>query len=166
MNILSNLLGGNKGQGGQLQVTVVQARHLARKDLLSKSDPYCILRVGRKHDFPLQGALGTHYKTTTINNNQDPMWNQSFTLPVSNSEQELLRIQVYDEDPGFGKLNDDLIGEVDIPLFSLQNGVPKDEWYQLSPAKGGAIRLILCANGFGMMGMLFSFSLFFILSLW
>ena len=142
--------------GGQLQVTVVQARHLARKDLLcmyllaslsplftilllvyshipfsfaffpivlsflsscttnnsilAKSDPYCILRVGRKHDFPMQGIMGTHYKTTVINNNQDPVWNQSFSLSVSNSEAELLRIQVYDEDPGFGKLNDDLIG--------------------------------------------------------
>jgi hypothetical protein len=131
MNILSNLLGGNKGMGGQLQVTVVQARGLARKDLFctylimlhylsllhyflsfsiffsthkrlltfckAKSDPYCILRVGRKHDFPLQSALGTHYKTSVINNNQDPIWNQSFSLPVSNSEQELLKVQVYDE---------------------------------------------------------------------
>jgi hypothetical protein len=40
MNILSSLLGGNKGQGGQLQVTVVQARQLARKDLLCMYSTY------------------------------------------------------------------------------------------------------------------------------
>lgn len=41
------------------------------------------------------------------------------------------------------------LGEVDIPLFSLVNGVPKNEWYQLSPAKGGAVHLIITAQGFG-----------------
>ena len=30
--------------------------------------------------------------------------------------------------------------------------MPKDDWYQLFPAKGGAVHLILTAQGFGMGG--------------
>ena len=149
MNILNSVVnkmggGSGHGQGGRLQVQVVEARNLARKDLFSKSDPYCVLSVVSKHSI---GLLTNSQKTTTINNNQNPIWNQTFVLPVSNSESELLKIKVWDNDP---MSFDDEIGEVDIPLFSLQNGVPKNDWFQLSPAKGGAVHLIITAQGFGM----------------
>jgi len=150
MNILNNvasaLTGQPHGAGGRLMVQVVEARNLARKDILSKSDPYCELSIVQKHSLSI---LSSKQKTSTINNNQNPIWNQSFTLGVSNSEAELLKIKVWDNDP---MSFDDEIGEVDIPLFSLRNGVPKDDWYQLFPAKGGTIHLIITAQGFGMGG--------------
>eukprot|EP00026_Physarum_polycephalum_P017463 Phypoly_transcript_18697.p1 GENE.Phypoly_transcript_18697~~Phypoly_transcript_18697.p1 ORF type:complete len:212 (+),score=37.51 Phypoly_transcript_18697:33-668(+) len=149
MNILNNvvdkLTGNSAGAGGgRLFIQCIEARNLARKDLLSKSDPYCVFSIVHKHNFSL---LSSTQKTTTINNNQNPVWNQSFTFNVSNPETELLKVKVYDNDPlSF----DDEIGEVDIPLFALRNGMPKDDWYQLFPAKGGAVHLVLTAQGFGM----------------
>jgi len=142
-NIASSLSGGPHGGQGRIMVQVVEARNLARKDLLSKSDPYCELSIIHKHSLSI---LTSSQKTTTINNNQNPIWNQTFTLNVTNSETELLKVKCWDNDP---MSFDDVIGEVDIPLFSLRNGVPKDEWYQLFPAKGGSIHLIICAQGFG-----------------
>lgn len=119
MNIINSVvgkLGGNQmgGGSGRLQVQVVEARNLARKDLFcmwiycilfsysssnfytAKSDPYCVLSVVSKHSISM---LTNSQRTTTINNNQNPVWNQTFTLPVSNSESELLKIKVWDNDP-------------------------------------------------------------------
>jgi len=150
MNILGNMLnnfgGGGNQQGGRVMVNVLEARNLARKDLFSKSDPYCEVSIVHKHSFSL---LGSTQKTTTINNNQNPMWNQTFALNVTNPDTELLKIKCWDNDP---MSFDDVIGEVDIPLFGLHNGMPKDDWYQLFPAKGGSIHLIITAQGFGLPG--------------
>jgi hypothetical protein len=151
MNIINNVVDKLSGQShnggsGRLTVQCIEARNLARKDLLSKSDPYCVFSIVHKHSMSM---LASHQKTTTINNNQNPVWNQTFTFNVGNAETELLKVKVYDNDPlSF----DDEIGEVDIPLFALHNGMPKDDWYQLFPAKGGALHLVLTAQGFGMVG--------------
>jgi len=93
--------------------------------------------------------LTSTQRTPTINNNQNPIWNSTFSFNVTNPETELLKIKVYDNDPlSF----DDEIGEIDIPLFALHANQPKDEWYQLFPAKGGAIHLVLIPQGFGVGG--------------
>jgi len=149
MDMVEKLAGkvmGGHHQGGHVTVQVVEARNLARKDLLSKSDPYCEVSVVSKHSISM---LSSKQKTSVINNNQNPMWNQSFSLSVSNPETEMLKIKCWDNDP---MSFDDLIGEVDVPLFQLYNGVPKDEWYQLYPPKGGSVHLIITAQGFGMQG--------------
>jgi len=130
------------GGGGRLRVTVLDARNLARKDIASKSDPYVILSIHSKLDFSM---FGEKQQTTVINNNQNPYWNQTFTLSVRNPQNDLLKVRVYDKDT----LRDDEIGSVEIPLFDLVNGQPKDGWHQLYPASGGAIHLVLVAEGFG-----------------
>ncbi len=83
--------------------------------IIAKSDPYCVLSVVKKHDFSL---FGSTQKTSVINNNQNPVWNQSFSLNVSNPEAEILKIKVYDNDPlSF----DDEIG-TSIAVFSYYLG--------------------------------------------
>jgi len=135
--------GGSGGRGGQLYVHLLEARNLARKDTFSKSDPYSILSIHHKFDMSL---FGSTQRSTTINNNQNPVWNQTFVLNVKNADSDLLRIKVYDYDPlSF----DDMIGTVDIPIFNLLMNQPKDEWYQLHPTKGGQVHVILTAVGFG-----------------
>jgi len=140
------MMGGGGGAGGRLMINVVEARNLARKDLLSKSDPYCQLSIVHRHSFAI---LSHTERTTTINNNQNPYWNQQFALQVTNPETDLLKIKVWDNDP---MSFDDIIGEVDIPLFNLHHGVPKDDWYELHPPRNGAIHLVLTPQGFGLPG--------------
>jgi len=137
---------GGHARGGQLYVHLLEARNLARKDTFSKSDPYAVLSIHHKFDMSL---FGSSQRSTTINNNQNPVWNQTFVLNVRNPEQDLLRIKVYDYDHlSF----DDIIGTVDIPIFNLVANQPKDEWYQLHPTKGGQVHVILTAVGFGKQG--------------
>jgi len=147
LSSIGNMLGGGQGQqqGGRLRVTVVEARNLARKDILNKSDPYCILSVHSKHDLSF---FGDKQQTTVINNNQNPYWNQTFYLNVKNPQSEMLKVHCYDKDP----IRDDEIGTVDIPLFDLVNGQPRDGWHQLYPSSGGAVHLVICAEGFGAQG--------------
>jgi len=151
MNALQGMLGGILGggqqqHGGRVIVNVVEARNLSRKDILSKSDPYCVLSIHHKHSLQM---FGSTQKTTTINNNQSPMWNQTFTFDVKDPQTDLLKIKVYDNDPlSF----DDIIGEADVLLFDLLQNQPKDTWLQLHPAKGGSIHLILTPQGFGQAG--------------
>jgi len=133
------------GGGGRLRVTVIEGRNLARKDVFSKSDPYCILSIHSKMDLSM---FEHKQETTVINNNQNPCWNQTFYLNVRNAQTDLLKVRVFDKD----MIRDDLIGEVDIPLFNLMPGQPKEEWLQLSPANGGSIHLVVVAEGFGAQG--------------
>lgn len=147
MNSLGGTSGNGRGSGnggqGQLYVHLLEARNLARKDTFSKSDPYAILSIHHKLDMSM---FGSTQRSTTITNNQHPVWNQTFVLNVRNPDSDLLRIKVYDYDHlSF----DDLIGTVDIPIFNLMMNQPKDEWYQLHPTKGGQIHVILTAVGFG-----------------
>jgi len=140
--------GGSANRSGMsVNIDIVQGQNLARKDLFSKSDPYCTISIHHRASLSL---FGNTHRTSTIPNNQNPYWNQQFNLPVSNPETDVIKIKVYDHDPlSF----DDLIGEVDIPLLGLMNGMPKDEWLQLQPIRGGAIRLIVTAVGFNTGGL-------------
>lgn len=113
-NVVDKLSGGTAhGGSGRLMVQCIEARNLARKDILcmflvtlafivlsnlvtAKSDPYCVLSIVSKHSV---GLLTSTQKTSTINNNQNPVWNQSFTFNVNNAEGELLKVKVYDNDP-------------------------------------------------------------------
>lgn len=50
--------------------------------VIGKSDPYAVVRVGATgHSFHEKGEAGAHESTTkTINNNEDPVWDEEFTL--------------------------------------------------------------------------------------
>jgi len=146
MSFLSGLINQVTGQGNRsgmsVNINVIQGRNLARKDLFSKSDPYCTVSIHHRASLSL---FGNTHRTSTIQNCQDPIWNQQFNLPVSNPDTDVIKIKVYDNDV---MSFDDLIGEVDIPLLGLINGMPKDEWLQLQPIRGGSLHLVVTAYGF------------------
>eukprot|EP01111_Echinosteliopsis_oligospora_P004480 TRINITY_DN172_c0_g1_i2.p1 TRINITY_DN172_c0_g1~~TRINITY_DN172_c0_g1_i2.p1 ORF type:complete len:161 (-),score=36.17 TRINITY_DN172_c0_g1_i2:568-1050(-) len=128
---------------GQLQVQVVEARSLANKDTFSKSDPYVILSVQHKGGLSM---FGSEYKTKTIDNNLNPVWNESFNMSCSDPSTDILRIKVKDSDP----IKDDIIGTVDIPLSHLQGA--KNEWFNLQPHNTGSVHLILTPSWGGSSG--------------
>lgn len=73
---------------GILNVTVVRATKLKKKDLLGASDPYVKLRL-KDDKLPSK-------KTTVKHKNLNPEWNEEFTFVVKDPETQVLELDVYD----------------------------------------------------------------------
>ncbi|XP_074582295.1 synaptotagmin-2-like isoform X2 [Curcuma longa] len=73
---------------GILEVTVVQAMKLKKKDLLGKSDPYVKLTL-QDDNLPAK-------KTTVKRSNLNPEWNEEFKLVIRDPESQVLELNVYD----------------------------------------------------------------------
>lgn len=73
---------------GILNVKVVRAMKLKKKDLLGASDPYVKLKLT---DDKLPSK-----KTTVKHKNLNPEWNEEFNLVVKDPESQVLEIDVYD----------------------------------------------------------------------
>ena len=153
----------------QLQVTVVEARNLKKKDTLSENDPFVQLYLDDKRH---------SQKTKTKQDAKTPQWNQTFILSVfflifffsrcfsrrfSNHlhGQDTLHVEVYDED----SVRNEKIGSIGINLNDLYEkgslfSCPRweschfssfpghlDQWYELSGKfslrSQGQIHLIL-----------------------
>lgn len=69
---------------GNLTVTVMRANDLKNKELIGKSDPYAIVYVR-----PLSKV-----KTKTIENNLNPVWDQTFEMIAEDKETQSLTIEV------------------------------------------------------------------------
>ncbi|KAL3639048.1 Synaptotagmin-2 [Castilleja foliolosa] len=73
---------------GILNVKVVRAMKLKKKDILGASDPYVKLKLA---DDKLPSK-----KTTVKHKNLNPEWNEEFTFVVKDPETEVLDLTVYD----------------------------------------------------------------------
>ncbi|XP_004500733.1 synaptotagmin-2-like isoform X2 [Cicer arietinum] len=73
---------------GILNVKVIKAMKLKKKDLLGASDPYVKLK--------LTGDNLPSKKTTVKHKNLNPEWNEEFSLVVKDPESQALDIHVYD----------------------------------------------------------------------
>ncbi|GER33977.1 calcium-dependent lipid-binding family protein, partial [Striga asiatica] len=73
---------------GILNVIVVRAMKLKKKDLLGASDPYVKLKL-------LDDDMSTK-KTTVKHSNLNPEWNEEFSFVVKDPETQVLSFQVYD----------------------------------------------------------------------
>ena len=69
---------------GQLTVTIVKAEALKNMEFISKSDPYveAYVRVLFKN------------RTKTIDNNLNPVWNETFTFDIEDKETQSLILTV------------------------------------------------------------------------
>lgn len=97
------------------------AGKLARRDVLSKSDPFAILYTCE----PAPSALGhPQYqakwvelgRTETVTDNQSPQWTRAVTTPFKFEEQQPLRISVWDWDSSG---QHDFLGQAEVPLGRL-----------------------------------------------
>uniref|UniRef100_A0A915IZA0 C2 domain-containing protein n=1 Tax=Romanomermis culicivorax TaxID=13658 RepID=A0A915IZA0_ROMCU len=116
---------------GVLTFDIVQARNLENKDNIifsGKSDPYVIASVGSQF-----------FKTKTIDNNLNPIWNETFQAVVEQSSGQRVIFEVFDHDPGS---SDEFIGRLVLPISVLRESNEKDGWYTLEGVKSGEIRII------------------------
>ncbi|KAI3875258.1 hypothetical protein MKX03_011142 [Papaver bracteatum] len=105
---------------GKLLVTVVKANNLKNMEMIGKSDPYVVVHIR-----PLFKV-----KTKVVDNNLNPVWDQSFELIAEDKETQSLIIEVYDEDVG----QDKRLGIAKLPLIELESGTPKETELRLLPA--------------------------------
>ena len=105
-------------QGKVLYIAIISASLLSagesRMGYRDVPDPYVVVEI--------HGIDSDTYKdrTKTVWNNPfNPHWGEGFQPTIQNPELAMLRLAVYDEDPGF----DDFMGQFSLPLPSLQVGI-------------------------------------------
>ncbi|XWS35707.1 hypothetical protein CRYUN_Cryun20dG0019600 [Craigia yunnanensis] len=97
---------------GKLTVTVVKANDLKNMEMIGKSDPYVVVHIR-----PLFKV-----KTKVIDNNLNPVWNQTFDLIAEDRETQALTVEVFDQDIG----QDKRLGIAKFRLIELEPGTPKE----------------------------------------
>ncbi|XP_073725445.1 cytosolic phospholipase A2 zeta-like [Misgurnus anguillicaudatus] len=93
-----------------LSVKVLNGNIKMKCDYFSEADCYVILN--------LPTASARTYRTKTIDNNNKPVWNETFHFRLQSNVKNILEFQVYDSD----QHRDDLIGTV---LFDIDNLTPE-----------------------------------------
>jgi Ca2+-dependent lipid-binding protein len=81
-------------------------------------------------------------RTKTINQDLNPIWNQSFIFQEL-SGGEYLKIKCYDAD----RFGDENLGSARVNLQGLDDGAKKDIWVPLEKIKQGEIRLRIEVHG-------------------
>jgi len=103
---------------GTLAITVLEAKDLARRDLV-RNEPYCIIKVG-----------STKHQTSTKHGSA-PKWGEMLSFPLTDADEKLtVHVVAWDKDPGF----DDIIGEADITLSELARHAGT-HWVQLTKSR-------------------------------
>lgn len=69
---------------GLLKVTIVRATDLKNMELIGKSDPYVVVHIR-----PLFKV-----KTKVVDNNLNPVWNQTFDIIAEDKETQSLTLEV------------------------------------------------------------------------
>ncbi|ONK72718.1 uncharacterized protein A4U43_C04F22410 [Asparagus officinalis] len=106
---------------GKLTVTVVKANALKNKEMIGKSDPYVALHIR-----PMFKV-----KTKVIDNNLNPVWNETFELIAEDKETQALILEVFDED---NLAQDKRLGIVKLPLIDLEPETTKEYELRLMPS--------------------------------
>ena len=111
----------------ELSVTVLQCRNLPPMDMSGKSDPYvkCFILPEKKKKFETK----VHRKSL------DPIFNETFifkNIEYNFFSDKTLVLAIYDYDR-FSK--HDQIGEVTIPLGSVDFGKVVTEWREICPPR-------------------------------
>ncbi|KAG5242781.1 synaptotagmin [Salix suchowensis] len=115
---------------GVLSVTVISAEDLPVVDLMGKADPFVTLTMKKSE---------MRNKTRVVNNNLNPVWNQTFDFVVEDGLHDMLIVEVWDHDT-FGK---DYMGRCILTLTRvILEGEYKDR-FQLDEAKSGGLNLHL-----------------------
>jgi hypothetical protein len=118
----------NPAPKGILQVTLVGADDLRKADLLGKSDPFVVFRVGLEEQ-----------KSTVIHNTLNPRWEDAqFNLLVYDKEVQTLEMEVYDEDLGGAK---EPLGDCELAVSLLESGIVQSFNIPLSNTTKGSLLL-------------------------
>ncbi|CAB4300201.1 unnamed protein product [Prunus armeniaca] len=105
---------------GKLTLTVVRANDLKNMEMIGKSDPYVVVYIR-----PLFKV-----KTKVIDNNLNPVWDQTFELIAEDKETQSLILEVFDKDIG----QDKRLGVTKLPLIDLEAETVKELELRLQPS--------------------------------
>eukprot|EP00210_Caulerpa_lentillifera_P009648 g9204.t1 len=92
---------------GMLKIDLVKMENLARTDMMSKTDSYCLLEI----------RAGRPQRSSTIKNSQNPAFDETFHLIVDDPEEQILKVTVKDDDFGW---SDDTFGVCEFKLSELE----------------------------------------------
>ncbi|KAM0031057.1 putative C2 domain, synaptotagmin-like mitochondrial-lipid-binding domain, C2 domain superfamily [Helianthus debilis subsp. tardiflorus] len=115
---------------GVLSVTVTSAEDLPSTDLLGKTDPFVVLTMKK---------TGMKNSTRVVNENLNPVWNQTFDFVVEDGLHDMLVVEVYDHDT-FGK---EYIGRCILTLTKVILEGEYSDCFTLEGAKSGKLNLTL-----------------------
>nr|XP_010934089.1 synaptotagmin-5 isoform X3 [Elaeis guineensis] len=106
---------------GKLTLTVMKANGLKNMEMIGKSDPYVVLYVR-----PMFKV-----KTKVIDNNLNPVWNETFELIAEDKETQSVIFEVFDED---NLAQDKRLGIAKLPLIDLEPDTNKEFDVRLLPS--------------------------------
>ncbi|MCP9258736.1 Extended synaptotagmin-2 [Dirofilaria immitis] len=116
---------------GVVRLKIVEARNLENRDIKftksMASDPYCEIQVGSQF-----------YRTKTIDNDLNPVWNEYFEFVVDQANGQKLRIELFDYDK---TSNDEELGRLAIDLVNIKAKRNLDDWFPLDACKHGDIHI-------------------------
>merc|ERR1712212_1375180 len=89
---------------GHLRLIIHNGTNLIKTDIIGKSDPYVVVEHNKKK-----------FKSKTIKNNQNPLWDFVVDLEIAEKMDEDIKVSVFDEDIG----KDDAMGYVFLDIKDL-----------------------------------------------
>lgn len=115
---------------GVVRLKIIEAKNLENRDISfikkGKSDPYAEIQVGSQF-----------FKTRTIDDDLNPIWNEYFEAVVDQADGQKLRIELFDEDQG----KDEELGRLSVDLKLVQAKGTIDKWYPLEGCKHGDLHI-------------------------
>lgn len=119
LHLKINYVSPTETENGTATIQVIEAKNLASRDANGFSDPFVVVRLGKKEQ-----------RTKTIKKNLNPAWNESFNFNIkekSNKNKRYVEVTVWDWD--MVGMND-FMGQIIIDLWNLPDGMV-DAWYPL-----------------------------------
>merc|ERR1711915_934507 len=117
-----------KFPGGTVNITVLRAKELKKKDIFSKSDPYAIISVGSQN-----------HKTKTMKNTHEPEWNHEISITETRESGSEVKIHIFNKK---SLAKDDSLGYM---IFNTKEIFhhPKliNRWFKLEGTKSGQVLL-------------------------
>jgi len=108
---------------GRLNIHLQKAEGLPARDLWGTSDPYVTFSLGM-----------SHARSTVVDRNLNPEWDETFTLYVRDPEEQKLQVRLYDKDT---LKSDDSLGVTYLPARVLCSGDTQTFTLELSGDGGG-----------------------------
>ncbi|KAJ3220215.1 hypothetical protein HDU81_000172, partial [Chytriomyces hyalinus] len=93
---------------GMARIKILKALNLKNIEIGGKSDPYVRLLIGGT-------VLG---ETQILQNNLEPIWNETFYASIYSIDEQLLQVQLWDSN---SLTSDGLIGIAEVPLGCMRN---------------------------------------------
>ena len=110
---------------GQMRLTVHRAKNLAKKGMFGKADPYVMIKYGSEK-----------HQSQSVKNSQNPEWQFKADLTITDSQGNMIILEVYDED--YGKDDPMGVATLDISKFS-ENTQFNEKWISLMNCKSGEL---------------------------